>query len=236
MLIAAISDVHTPQYFDEFVRAVDRFTVRPDILLMAGDMISRGGIEDYDKICNVLFGKMTCPIIACFGNNEYQESREEIKKKYTDIKFLDDEATVLQIGEKSVGIIGTTGSLDTPTPWQRKNIPNIEHVYQSRINLVDRFLQRLSVDLKIVLMHYTPTFKILEGENPKFYTSQGSQRYESVLSERKPDLVICGHAHRGLKQTWLDTIPIFNVSIPVNQQIVTIDTEKDLKPGISRFI
>lgn len=236
MLIAAVSDVHTPHYFEDFVKAIDNLTVRPDVLFLAGDMISRGGIEDYDKVYNVLFGKITCPIVACFGNNEYQELREQIKKRYKEIKFLDDEAIVLQIGEKSVGIIGTTGSLDTPTPWQKKNVPNIEQVYQSRISLVDRFLQRLSVDLKIVLMHYSPTFKILEGENPKFYTSQGSEKYEKVLLERKPDLVICGHTHRGLKQIWMDTVPIFNAAISVNHQIVIIDTEKDLKPGISRFL
>jgi len=236
MLIAITSDVHTPHYFEDFVRAVDRLTVKPDILLLAGDMISRGGIEDYDKVYNVLFGKINCPIVACFGNNEYQELREQIKKRYKEIKFLDDEVTVLQIGEKTVGIIGTTGSLDTPTPWQRKNIPNIEHVYQSRVDLVNRFLQRLAVDLKIVLMHYSPTFKILEGENPKFYTSQGSEKYEAVLLERKPDIVVCGHAHRGLKQVWLDTVPVFNAAIPVNHQIVILDTEKDLKPGISRFL
>jgi Icc-related predicted phosphoesterase len=236
MLIAATSDAHTPQFFEEFVRAVDMLTVRPDLLLLAGDMINRGGIENYDKVYNVLFGKFNCPIVACFGNNEYQELREQIRKKYTDIKFLDDEATVLDIGGKTVGIIGTTGSLDTPTPWQRKNIPNIELVYQNRVNFVDRLLQRLVVDLKIVMTHYAPTFKILEGENPKFYTSQGSERYESVIIEKKPDFVVCGHAHRGLKQVWLDTIPVFNVAIPVNHQVVLIDTEKDLKPGIAKFV
>lgn len=236
MIIAATGDVHSPHYFEDFVRAIDRLTVRPDILLLAGDMISRGGLEEYDKVCNAFFGKMNCPIVACFGNNEYQELREEIKRRHSDVKFLDDEATVLSIGGKSVGIIGTTGSLDTPTPWQQKNIPNVEKVYQNRIDLVDRLLQRLAVDLKIILMHYAPTFKTLEGENPRFYTSQGSQKFEPIILKGKPDLVVHGHSHHGTKQAWLETIPVFNVAIPLNQQIVCIDTEKDLKPGISKFV
>lgn len=236
MIIAATGDVHSPQYFEDLVRAIDRLTVRPDLLLLAGDMISRGGLDEYDKVCNTFFGKVNCPIVACFGNNEYQELREEIKKRHPDIKFLDDEAVVLDVGGKSVGIIGTTGSLDTPTPWQKKNIPDIERVYQSRIDLVDRLLQRLAVDLKIVLMHYAPTFKTLEGENPRFHTSQGSQKFEPIILKGRPDLVVHGHSHRGTKQAWLETIPIFNAALPLNQQIVCIDTEKDLKPGIAKFV
>jgi len=238
MIIAATGDVHSPQYFEGFVRAVDSLKVKPDLFLMVGDMVNRGDLKEYDKIYNTLFGKVSCPIVSCFGNNEFQEIREEIKKRYTDIKFLDDQSIILTIGSQAVGIIGTTGSLDTPTPWQKANVPNIEKIYQQRVSFVDSHLQRMVLDipLTIVLMHYAPTFKTLEGENPRFYTSQGSQMYENVIVKRKPSVVIHGHSHRGTKQAWVDTVPIFNVSLPLNRQIVVIDTEKDLKPGIAKFV
>jgi hypothetical protein len=35
---------------------------------------------------------------------------------------------------------------------------------------------------------------------------------------------------------WVDSVPVFNVSLPVNKEIVVIDTEKDLKPGIAKFV
>jgi len=232
MIIAATGDVHSPQYFEGFVRSVDGLKVKPDLFLMVGDMVNRGDLKEYDKIYNTLFGKVSCPILSCFGNNEFQEIREEIRKKYSDIKFLDDQSAILTVGEKVVGIVGTTGSLDTPTPWQKANVPNIEKIYQQRVSFVDSHLQRMVLDipLTIVLMHYAPTFKTLEGENPRFYTSQGSQMYENVLVQRKPSLVIHGHSHRGTKQAWVDSVPVFNVSLPLNRQIVVIDTEKDLKP------
>ena len=238
MIIAATGDAHSPQYFEGFVRAVDSLKVKPDLFLMVGDMVNRGDLKEYDKIYNTLFGKVSCPIVSCFGNNEFQEIREEIKKRYTDIKFLDDQSIILTIGSQAVGIIGTTGSLDTPTPWQKANVPNIEKIYQQRVSFVDSHLQRMVLDipLTIVLMHYAPTFKTLEGENPRFYTSQGSQLYENVIVQRKPSVVIHGHSHRGTKQAWVDTVPIFNVSLPLNRQIVVIDTEKDLKPGIAKFV
>ena len=236
MIIAAISDVHTPQYFDEFVRAVDWMKIRPDLFLMAGDMVNRGELPEYEKVYNVLFGKIKCPIVACFGNNEFQQLRDQLKTRYPDIKFLDDETTVLNIGGKSVGIIGTTGSLETPTPWQKSNVPNIQQIFESRITFVERYLQRLQVDFKIVLSHYAPTFKTLEGENPRFYTSQGTQILEPILVNNKANLVLHGHSHRGIKMAWIDSVPIYNVAFPVNKEVVIIDTEKDLRPGISRFI
>jgi len=238
MIIAATGDVHSPQYYEEFVKAVEELRTKPDLFLITGDMINRGRIDEFDKVYNVLFGKIYCPIVSSFGNNEYQELRDKIKQKFPDIKFLDDEATILTINKIAVGIIGTTGSLDMPTPWQRKNVPNIEKIYRDRVTFVDRYLQRLVLDLKLVilLIHYSPTFKTLEGENPRFYSSLGSRMYEPVILERKPSLVLHGHSHRGTKKAWIDAVPIFDVALPLNREIVIIDTEKDLKPGITKFV
>lgn len=235
MIIAATGDVHSPRYYEEFVRALDTIQVKPDLFLMVGDLIERGNIEEYDKISNALFGKIQCPIVACFGNNEFGELRQTIKQKYPNIRFLDDESTILKIGESSVGIVGTTGSLDVPTRWQAQNIPNIERIYQERVSLVDRHLQRMFTEFKIVLMHYAPTYRTLEGENPRYFGSMGSQIYENVIIPRKPTLVLHGHSHRGKKVAWVDTVPIFNASLPLNREIVVIDTDK-LKPGLTKFL
>jgi len=239
MIIAATGDVHSPQYYEEFVRAMDKMQMieKPQLFLITGDMINRGSIEEYERVYNTMFGKISCPIVSCFGNNEFSELREQIRKNYPDIKFLDDDATMLELADKTtVGIVGTIGSLDTPTPWQRTNIPNIEKIYEQRVDTVSRLLQRMRADIKIILMHYSPTYKTLEGNNPRFFGTLGSQMYENVITKLKPTLVIHGHAHRGIKQAWIDNVPVFNVSLPVNRQIVFIDTEKDLKSGIAKFV
>ncbi|MFH0711088.1 MAG: metallophosphoesterase [Candidatus Aenigmatarchaeota archaeon] len=236
MIIAAVSDVHSPQYFSEYVRAIDWMKVKPDLFLIVGDMVHRGDLPEYQKVYNVLFGKITCPIVACFGNNEFQQLRDQLKLRYADIKFLDDETVVLDIGGRSVGIIGTTGCLETATPWQKANIPNIQQIFESRIMFVEKYLQRLQVDFKIVLTHYAPTFKTLEGGNPRFFSTQGNQILEQVVVNNKANLVLHGHSHRGIKMAWADSVPIYNVAFPVNKEIVIIDTDKDLKPGISRFV
>ncbi len=238
MLIAATSDVHSPKFYEDFVRAVDRMQAKPDLFILAGDMIERGHTaEEYDRVYNALFGKMSCPIIACFGNNEFvPDIRTQIKSRMKDIRFLDGESITINFDVAHVGIVGTIGGLDNPTNWQRTNIPNIERLYQERIQAVETHLHRMMPNYyKIVIMHYAPTYKTLVGENPNFYGGLGTRMFENVLIKEKPNLVIHGHSHRGSKFAWLDTVPVFNVALPVNRQIVMIDTEK-IKPGLSRFV
>ena len=235
MIIAASSDIHSPKLFDVFLRSVDSLQVQPDLFLLAGDVIDKGKVEEYEKISNVFFGRIKCPIVACFGNEEYMELRDEIRKRVNEIKFLDDESIILEINGTSVGIVGSSGSLDRPTRWQRKNIPNIQEIYENRVKKVDELLSKLKADFKILMVHYAPTYKILEGENPIIYPELGCRRFEKVILERKPDLVITGHSHKGKKEVWLDTVPIINVALPLRNEIVVIDTEKNLKPGLEKF-
>ncbi|MEM5799260.1 MAG: metallophosphoesterase [Candidatus Aenigmatarchaeota archaeon] len=237
MIIAATSDIHSPTYYEQFVRAIDFMSSRPDIFLLAGDIVDRGKIEEYQKILNAMFGKVNCPIIACFGNSEFgKEYTDKIKEKYKQIIFLEDESITLDIDDKKIGIVGTKGSLDRPTFWQSRNIPGIEEEYAKRIEKMKQLLFELKTDIKILLTHYVPTYKILEGENINTYPELGSQEMEKVILETKPNLVICGHAHKGKRQAWVDSIPIFNVGLVLNNKIVLIDIDKDLKYGLEKFI
>jgi len=93
----------------------------------------------------------------------------------------------------------------------------------------------MKTDFRILLMHYSPTYKTLEGENPRFYSSMGWNIYENVLMNRKPDLVIHGHSHKGLKMAWVDSVPVFNAAFTVNGKILVIDTDT-IKPGLARYV
>ncbi len=236
MLIAATADIHSPTYFDIFVRAMEEFTINPDIFLLAGDVVENGKIEEWERVYNVLFGKINCPIVATFGNNEFgRETQEEIRERFPDIHFLQDESITLEIGGTKIGIVGSIGSIERPTRWQLRNFPNVKQEFEERIGRIERLLEGLQADFKILLLHYVPTFKILEGEEPFRWPGMGHRGYERVLLRMKPNLVVCGHAHKGKKLVWIDTVPIFNVSLPLHKKIVIIDTERDLKVGLEKF-
>ena len=65
MIIAATSDILSPRYFAGFVSALDRLQVKPDIFLIAGDMVFRADVNEFEKVSNALFGKIQCPICHC---------------------------------------------------------------------------------------------------------------------------------------------------------------------------
>ncbi|OYT42583.1 MAG: metallophosphoesterase [Candidatus Aenigmarchaeota archaeon ex4484_224] len=236
MIIAAVSDVHSPIYYEDFVKALDEINVKPDLFLIAGDMVERRMPEEYSKISNALFGKITCPIIAVFGNTEFEEYKDQIKSLAKNIIFLDDQSYYLNIRGISVGIFGSTGALDEPTKWQKAHIPNIERLYQARYERAFKSLEMMKTQIKILLTHYAPTYETLKGENPRVYPNLGSRYWENIFIKLKITLAIHGHAHNGSPKAWVNTTPIFNVAFPVNKKIVIIDTEKDLLPGLKKFV
>lgn len=238
MKILACSDVHSPVYYEDFLKSVEKINEKIDLILLAGDMTERDliekEIEEYRKIQNAFFGKFFAPIIAVFGNTENLEYRETLKKEISNVKFLDDAYMELKVGEEKVLIYGTSGSLDEPTKWQKIHIPNIQQIYKTRITKAESVLKSYS-GTKILLTHYSPTYKTLEGENPLFYQNLGSIEFEKVILETKPNLVVHGHAHYGSKFAWVDKVPVFNVAFPLNKSVVIIDTEK-IRPGLQKFV
>ncbi len=238
MRILACADIHSPIFYQDFLRSLDTTSEKVDLILLAGDMVERDviekEIEEYKKIYNSFFGKFFSPIIAVFGNTEFEEYRETIKKEITGIRFLDDQYVEIKVGEENVLIFGSTGSLDEPTRWQKSHTPNITQIYKSRIEKARTCLKNYK-GFKILLTHYAPTYKTLQGENPFFYQNLGSIEMERVILETKPNLVIHGHSHSGIKFAWVDTVPVFNVAFPANKSLVLIDTEK-IKPGLQKFV
>jgi Icc-related predicted phosphoesterase len=214
------------------------FNEKIDLIILAGDMVERDTlekeIEEYKKIYNSFFGKFFVPIVAIFGNTEFEEYRERIKKEVSGIRFLDDQYIEMNVARENALIFGTTGSLDEPTRWQKSHVPNIQQIYKARIEKMKSCFRNYK-GFKILVTHYAPTYKTLEGENPFFYKNLGSIEMEKAVLEAKPNLVIHGHAHLGLKFSWVDTIPIFNVAFPANKNLVLIDTER-VKPGLQKFV
>jgi len=238
MLVSAISDldplgVDLEPFWDVIKKANE-----PDLFLLGGDIYEYRNPEIYGLILDFIkMKKWVCPIIAVFGNREFDEDIDEIKKICKSrITFLDDESIELKVKNKKVGIVGTRGSLDFPTWWQSTHVPDIRKAYLERIKKCGELLENLKVDIKILLSHYAPTYKTLVGENPKIHSVLGSKKFEDVLVKTKTSFAIHGHAHYGTALAFVDSIPIFNVSFTVNRKIVEIDTDNLPKTGLHKFV
>lgn len=235
MLISAISDLdvlgkNLNLFFDVLKKAKE-----PDLLLFAGDMYEYKSSEQYKLILSKI--KWKCPIVAVFGNREFEQDYDEIRKICgRRVVFLDDEIIELEIDNKTVGIVGSKGCLDKPTFWQMKNIQEIWNSYKERFHKLEGLLKNLKSDIKILLTHYTTTYKTLKGENPLVYSGLGSRYFEKLIIENKITLAIHGHAHYGIPLAFVDSIPVFNVAFSVNNKVVEIDPEKLPKSGLRKFV
>ncbi len=229
IFVGAVGDIHAPKFLDEFRRSLASFnSSRLDLFLLAGDLILKGNFTNLEYVLEAIKQKgINCPVLACFGNEEYSDIRDQVMKIATDrVRFVDDESIVLTVHNLQVGIVGSQGSLESPTPWQAKNVPNIEKTYADRIEKIARLLTGLKTDLRILLTHYPPTFKVLKGERKMFYPHIGCSRCERILHKDKVDTAICAHSHMGIPFALVNDVPVHNVSLPAVHMISFIEISK----------
>lgn len=221
--IAACSDIHSPKYIKEFELALKNIKKKFDLFLFAGDLIQKGTYTEINTIIEILDKFKISNIFSVFGNEEYEYIHDKIYDLASDkILFLNDQTKIIKIATKTVGIVGSKGSLDKPTYWQAEFIPNISETYSERIKTIEFLLKNLKADFKILLTHYAPTYLTLHGETKSSYAQIGCKRLEPILKKYPPDVAIHGHSHIGTKFAYLNTIPIYNVAFPISKTITLI--------------
>lgn len=228
MIIGAISDLDVLGIQLDVFWDVLKKTKKPDLLLFAGDMYDFRSPEHYETILDFLkMRKWNCPIIGVFGNHEFVEDRDYIKKITKGrITFLEEESITLKIKGKTIGIVGSEGALDTPAIWMFGNVLEIRDEADQIRNEIKKKLDALKTDIKLLLTHYAPTHKTLKGETKGLYDSLGSKEMEEILIDTNTTLAIHGHAHYGIPMALVENIPVFNVCYLINKDITLIDTEK----------
>jgi len=238
MRIAAVGDVHGNEHLPAFLHDLD---VLPpvDLFLLAGDTTDRNDIEAFGKVAGAIRDRVDAPIWAVFGNNEYADAHAAYRERFSErfaVRFLQDEAAAFEAPAGGrVQVIGSTGSLDRPTWWQRKNLPHLAGEYERRIATLDRLLE--ADGARVLLTHYPPTYATMGGEKEEWRPELGCRALEPVLLRRRPTLVVHGHIHKGTpyaelgeRRGGLDAyvdgairVPVHNVAYPVRRAISVLD-------------
>jgi len=225
--ILAVADVHCPRFLNEFKQSIAQQSP-PDVFLFAGDMVNRGKADEYSTVLDLVETKLGSgfPIVACFGNEEYNEARKEILSIVGDrMLFLDEKSFIFEVKNDTIGIVGTQGSLDKATTWQRRNMPSIKGIFERRAKRAASLLKKIDkkVDHKILLMHYSPCIETCIGESERAFSWLGSRKFYNVLIEQQPDLVIHGHVHNATKHyARIGSTLVYNVALPAVGKITEL--------------
>ena len=222
--IAAAADLHClPANAGKTRKAFKAIANQADLILLAGDLTSHGQPDQAKVLADAVKG-IDVPIVACMGNHDmhYERMAELVPIwEQAGITVLEREHTVLDVGGKSVGVVGLKGFVggfadasmaDYGEPLMRE----LFAMTTVDVDDLDKGLEAISAcDLRLVLMHYAPTAETLVGEPEGLWSMLGSDRFATPIRKHKPDLVVHGHAHSGTFAGAIDQVPVYNVSIPV---------------------
>jgi Icc-related predicted phosphoesterase len=222
--LAAAGDVHAREGMEEQLRAsFSALRGRADLILLAGDLTTRGDPQEARVLAEAC-GDLGIPTVAVLGNHDWHLDRaDEISAVLSDagITVLDRASTVIEAAGLRIGIAGAKGFVGGFPGSHLSDFgePALRMVYAeatAEVKGVARGLQEISTcDLRIVLLHYSPSEQTLVGEPEGIWAFLGTDRMAAPIREHEPDLVLHGHAHVGSLQGSIGSVPVYNVSVPV---------------------
>lgn len=233
--IAAIGDMHLKTEFPaELAESLKGVTAWADMLVIAGDITDQGRLLEVELAADVL-RDIDLPKVAVLGNHDRRCIRRTAFRRLLEaagVTLLDGQATTLprRYGGATVGFAGVGGYGGGFWPDEGPVGPSyrISQAVAIRArreaNRLELALEELRADVKLVLMHYSPTATTLGDEPLAKYWMLGNSELAKVIDRHEVDLVIHGHAHLG--NTHGSTpggTPVRNVAVPVTGGITTIE-------------
>jgi uncharacterized protein len=222
--IAAAGDIHcSPESRDRLACAFGSLAGDVDLFLLAGDLTTLGEPEQAQPLADICRDLET-PVIAVLGNHDWHANKVGELVEILEgagVAVLDPGTRTCEIDGMRVGIVGTKGFVGGFPDSQLPDFgePILRQVYRDTTAEVDAIATGLAAvdgcDYRIVLLHYAPTTTTLDGEPRVIWAFLGTDRMAAPISERRPDVVLHGHAHRGTFQGFIGDVPVYNVAIEV---------------------
>jgi uncharacterized protein len=222
--IAAAGDVHcSPMSREQSLAAFGRLGGTADLLLLAGDLTTHGEPEEAAVLAEAC-AELEMPIFAVLGNHDWHAGRgDELGPVLArgGVTLLEREPATCRVGGLEVGVVGAKGFVGG---FDGSFLPDfgeplLREVYAEcgrEVEALERGLEAVAgCDLRVVLLHYSPTAATLQGEPPGIFAFLGSDRLAAPIARHRPDLVVHGHAHAGTVEGTIEGVPVFNVSVPV---------------------
>jgi Icc-related predicted phosphoesterase len=210
--LAAVADVHSPRFLNEFKAAISRCET-PNLFLFAGDMINRGKSDEYPKVLDAVESLGSeFPIVACFGNEEPIACRDELRQLTQNrVIFLDEDYTTFSISGEKIAVIGISAGATESTSAQLTLNDDIRMAFEARAERLSQLLQKSYKQAKyvILLMHFSP---LLEGNSLEY-----SWWVSKALEKSSPAFIIHGHVHDRFRgKIKIGATVIRNVALPAS--------------------
>jgi uncharacterized protein len=223
--IAAAGDIHCDEAnAGRLGAAFAEVAGTVDLVLLAGDLTTTGEPEQAAALAEVV-APLEVPILAVLGNHDWHANRrDELVAALSEggIDVVDPGARVIEARGARIGVAGTkgfiggfAGSSHLPDFGE----PSLRAIYAEgtrEVEALDQGLREIATcDLRIALLHYSPSAETLEGEPTGIHGYLGSDRLAAPILEHEPDFALHGHAHAGTVEGRIGTVPVYNVAVHV---------------------
>jgi uncharacterized protein len=228
--VAATGDVHcSDRRSGELAGALAGVSEQADLLLVAGDLTTHGEphqAASFASICSTL----QLPVFTVLGNHDWHvDRRDDVIAELTTggITVLEGACAQIEVAGRSVGIAGAkgfvggfSGASALLADFGEPALRQLHRITTHEVEALERALVEIErCDIRIVLMHYSPTHETLIGEPEGIWPFLGSERLAEPIVRHRPDLVLHGHAHAGAKRGTIDgSVPVYNVSMAAMQR------------------
>jgi Icc-related predicted phosphoesterase len=234
--VAAVGDVHCGSDARDEVRSqFASVGEHADALLLAGDLTRLGTPEEAHALADALLPLAGMPIAAVLGNHDFHsDAQHEVTRivEAAGVEVLEGRAVVWQVDGVRLGVAGTKGfgggfEGTHATAFGEPEVKAFVLHTQAIAARLDACLGALDADLRILLLHYAPIRDTLSGEPREIFPFLGSYLFAELADQHGVDLVLHGHAHRGVERGRTPGgIPVRNVAQAVIRQgyaVYTLD-------------
>ena len=236
--IAAAGDVHAEERIASRVdEAFANVADAADLVLLAGDLTAHGEPREM-AIVAAACARLDLPVYAVLGNHDHHANRvRELKSILQDasVVVLERSWTTVSVNGTTLGIAGTKGFVGgfPGSTLPDFGEPLLRQVYAETgkdVAALDRALEEIAeCELRVVLLHYSPTMSTLVGEPESIWTFLGSNRLDGPIQKHHPHLVLHGHAHAGTFSGAIGAVPVYNVAVHVMGRdffVFELDTDR----------
>ena len=223
--IAAAGDIHCDDANrDQIAESLAAIAASVDLILFAGDLTTTGEPEQAAALASAC-APLEQPILAVLGNHDWHANRrDELVAALADggVEVIDPGSKVLELRGSRVGIAGTKGFIGGFSGTSHLpdfGEPSLRRIYaegSAEVEALDRGLREIATcDLRIALLHYSPSAETLVGEPDGIHGYLGSDRLAAPILEHEPDFALHGHAHAGSVEGRIGAVPVYNVAVQV---------------------
>jgi Icc-related predicted phosphoesterase len=221
--IAAAGDLHVHERAVERWLAAFRALEGVDLILLAGDLTSDGR-QAQAELLAAACGEAPAPVAAVLGNHDWHLGEEKgIAGALRDagVRVLERESAVYEVREATIGITGMKGFVGGYLESRLPDFgePLLRRVYAQTsldVDALERELQAVEdCDVRVVLLHYSPTATTLGTEREQIWAFLGTDRLAEPILRHAPELVLHGHAHAGSFRGCIGPVDVWNVAMPI---------------------